>query len=412
MKKITSNLSNPIVNIGIALTLVGVPLGMYFNYLLPVVKWSPIFMFASFLAIISFKNLLLSRFPSFNKKFVVIGAFQLLMLLYGGFSDTLTTQYLSFHLYIIALLVAFSTNEIHLSYKNVIITTFFISGICSILGAFFTWKGLITGDEVWLLKQENDEYALESFTVAAGAITNFICALCFQTKTLRMKYLVWFFVALDVYIIFMSGKRTPVFVSLIILLIYFYKNGTISTKLLIRYLKIIFLLFLLMLFLYIYNESFQIKVDNFFYNFYNGVLNILGNTKVKDSTGSAIARYNFREWTFNYIENDFSFFNYILGAGYMTRWIDSPLLQSYLDMGIIGLVMYISLIIVFPFKSFFKVVNILGLFAVLLTVYNIMASISSGNPYAYIKHVPIVFLAFIMNLKNNRIVKRNNYLKV
>ena len=73
-------------------------------------------------------------------------------------------------------------------------------------------------------------------------------------------------------------------------------------------------------------------------------------------------------------------------------------------MGIIGVAMYIWLIIIFPIKSYFKVNNVLALFAVLLTVYNIMASISSGNPYAYIKHVPIVFLAFTMNLKNKFIV--------
>lgn len=399
MKKITSNLSNPIVNIGIALTIVGVPLGMYFNYLIPLIKWSPIFMLASFFFIISFKNLFLGRFPSFNKLFVIIGLFQLLMLFYGFLSDSLTQQYLSFHLYIITLLIAFATNEVHISYKNVILTTFYVSAICSFLGAIFTWRGLITGEQAWLLKQENDEYALESFTVAAGAITNFISALCLGAKTFRMKYLVWFLVALDMYIIFMSSKRTPVFVTLIILIIYFYKTGTVSSRILIRYFKIFFLVFVLMLFFYMNNETFQIKIDNFFYNFYNGVLNILGNTNVKDSTGSAIVRYNSREWAFNHIENNFSFFNYILGAGYMTKWIDNPILQSYLDMGIIGLLMYIWLVIIFPIKSFFKVVNILSLFAVLLTVYNIMSSISSGNPYAYIKHVPVVLLAFILNLK-------------
>lgn len=396
--------SSIFTNIGISLSLIGVPLGMYFNYLFPFVKWSPIFMFASFLLIISYKNFFLRRFPSFNKLFIPIFFFQILMLIYGGFSNTFTEQYLSFHLYVIALVIALSTNERNYSYRNVITTTFYISAICSGLGAFFLWKGLVTGEDAWLLRQENDEYALESFTVSVGAITNFICALCFPSKTLRIKIIIWFFLFLDIYIIFISGKRTPVFVAIIILLIYLFKTGVLSNHVLIRYIKISILIFILAVSFYLNSDFFQKMIDNFFSNFYNGVLNILGNTDVRDSTGSAIKRYNARGWTFNYIENNFNFFNYIFGAGYMTRWIDNPLLQSYLDMGIFGLIMYIWLILVFPLKSYFKVSNILVLFAVLLCIYNFMASISSGNPYAYIKHVPIVFLAFVLNLRKKKYI--------
>ena len=45
-------------------------------------------------------------------------------------------------------------------------------------------------------------------------------------------------------------------------------------------------------------------------------------------------RYESREWAFDYIEN-FNFFEFPFGAGYMTRWLDIPILQSFLDMGII-----------------------------------------------------------------------------
>jgi hypothetical protein len=393
-------------NIGVALALVGVPLGMYFNYLFPVVKWSPILMVFSFLLIISFKNLFLGRFPSFNKMFIIIFIYQLLMLFYGILSTKLTTQYLSFHIYILSLLLAYSTNEVRYSYKNVIITTFYISAICSLLGAFFLWSGLVTGEKAWELRQDNDEYALEQFTVVVGAITNFICALCWQAKNIKLKLIVWLFIALDAYIIFRSGKRTPVFVSLIILIVYSYKTGGINNKLLLRYFKIFLLLAILAVSFYINVDFFQKLVDNFFYNFYNGVLNILGNTDVRDTTGSAIARYNSRKWAYDYIENNFTFLNYIFGAGYMTRWIDNPLLQSYLDMGVFGLFFYILLILVYPIKSYIKVNTTIVLFAILLCVYNFMASISSGNPYAYIKHVPVVFLAFTMNLERKTIKRK------
>lgn len=389
---------------GISLSLIGVPLGMYFNYLFPFIKWSPVFMFTSVILIMSYKNFLLGKFPSNNKSFTLIIVFQLLMILYGLFSENMSSQYLSFHLYVITLALALASNENKASYNKVILFTFYISGICTILGAFFMWSGLISGEEVWQLKQDNEDYALEAFTVANGAIINYTCALCLRFKNRFLKILLWVLFALDVYVLFMSTKRTPVFVAIIIAVLYLYKTGSISKKIFLNYFKIVILILIFFFFTYINIEVFQKAIDNFSYDFYSGVLNIFGNTDITDSSGSAISRYTAREWAYNYINNNFEFFNYIFGAGYMTRWIDNPLLQSYLDMGLTGLFMYVWLILIVPVKSFFRTTNILILFAFLLCVYNIMATISSGNPYVYIKHVPIVFLAFAMNLKNKRTV--------
>lgn len=395
------NKSPLIVNFGIALSLVGVPIGMYLNYIFPFVKWSPVIMFISIICILSFKNLILGKLPSYNKTFKIILLFQLLMLLYGSFSSNLTFQYLTFHFYIVVLLLALSSIERSYSPYGVIHVTFYVSIFCSILGAFFLWSGIVTGEKAWLLKQENDEYALEPFTVAMGAIVNLVAALCYKSNNTKIIILQWLFILIDIYIVFISGKRTPLFVSLIIILVYVQKTGGISTKVFIKYLKLFLLFFVFFIVTYFYFDSFQILIDRYFLNFYNGVLNILGNTDVKDLSGSGIDRYTNREFAYSYISNNFNFFNYILGAGYMTKWIDNPLLQSFLDMGMIGFILYVYLVIFYPIKSFFKIKNMISLFAFLLCVYNIMATYSSGNPYAYLKHVPIVFLSFILFLEKS-----------
>jgi hypothetical protein len=390
---------------GISLSLIGVPLGMYFNYLFPFVKWSPVFMFISVILIISYKNFFLGKLPSYNKWFTMVIAFQLLMLLYGLCSNNLTFQYLSFHVYVILLSFALASNQNNVSYDKIILFTFYISALCTLFGAYFMWKGLITGEEAWQLRQDQEDYALEAFTVANGAIINYACALCLRFKNKILKILLWILFLLDVYVLFMSTKRTPVFVALIIAILYLYRTGSVNKVLIVHYLKILILIFIAFIVAYINIEALQQIIDKFVYEFYSGVLNIFGNTDIRDSTGSAIARYRNREWAYKYIENNFSIFNHVLGAGYMTRWIDNPLLQSYLDMGLIGFIMYTWSILVFPIKSYFKTTNILALFAFLLCIYNIMASISSGNPYIYMKHIPVVFLAFAMNLKRETLAK-------
>lgn len=388
--------------LGISLSLIGVPLGMYFNYLFPFVKWSPIFMFLSVASMLSYKNLFLGRLPSYNKWFTIIIGYQFLMLLYGLFSDKMTSQYLSFHIYIILLTLALASNKNNVSYDKIILFTFYISALCTFLGAYFIWKGLVTGEEAWQLRQDQQDYALEAFTIANGAITNYVCVLCLRFKNKFIKILLLFVFALDIYVLFMSTKRTPVFVAIIIAILYLYRMGSINKTLVFKYFKILILIIIGFMVAYINIEALQKSIDKFVYEFYSGVLNIFGNTDIRDSSGSAIARYTSREWTFNYIDENFNIFNHVLGSGYMTRWIDNPLLQSYLDMGLIGFILYVWLILIFPIKSYFKINNNLALFAFLLCIYNIMASISSGNPYAYIKHVPIVFLAFTMNLSFKR----------
>ncbi|MFB9110940.1 hypothetical protein [Flavobacterium gyeonganense] len=390
--------------LGISLSLIGVPLGMYFNYLFPFIKWSPVFMFLSVALILSYKNLFAGRLPSFNKWFTIIIGYQLLMLLYGLFSVRMNSQYLSFHIYIILLVLALASNKNNATYDKIILFTFYISALCTFLGAYFIWKGLVTGEEAWQLRQDQQDYALEAFTIANGAIINYACVLCLRFKNKFIKIFLSIVFALDIYVLFMSTKRTPVFVAIIIAISYLYKTGSVNKTLVLQYFKTLLLTLIAFIAAYINIEDLQKIIDKFTYEFYSGVFNIFGNTEVRDSSGSAIARYTAREWAYNYINNNFDFFNYILGAGYMTRWIDNPLLQSFLDMGLIGLFMYIMLILIFPIKSYFSIANILALFAFLLCVYNIMVSISSGNPYIYMKHIPIVFLAFTMNLKKKKYI--------
>ena len=379
-RTLEENKSNRITNLGIALVLLGVPLGMYCNQIFPVVKWSPVFMLLSVLFICSYKNIVRGKLPSFNRVFLGLLVFQLLMLLYGAFSTNLTSQYASFHAYIITLILALSSNKNNLNYEGIVTTTFFVSIICTLLGFYFLRSRIVTDADNWSIRQQ-DSFFLEPFTIASGALFNFVSGIFLLSKKKKLKYLIWTFIALDVLVLFMSTKRTPVFVALIILALYLYRMGSINKRMIIQYTKLFLLLVVCFLLLYFLVDSVYQKINEFSYSFYNGVLNILGNTEVSDAKGSAIMRYKFRLWTYNYIENEFQFYNYILGAGYMTKWIDSPVLQAYLDMGILGTVLYIKFVIMYPIglgfgdalifeKRFFKwrypMVLLMGYFKVLL----------------------------------------------
>lgn len=399
MKTSLHKKSNLSTNIGIALILNGVPLGMYLSYIAPIVKWSHVLMFLSIALIVSPKNIFLRRLPSYNKMFTLILLFQFLMLFYGFLSDNLDFKYLNFHFYIIFLVIAISSVNHDINFKNLIKTIFIVTSLTSILGIYYLNSGIVTSSEDYLLRQE-DSFTLEVFTIAMGAIINFISTLFLISEKSFLKYVVWFFLVIDIVIVFLSTKRTPVFVLVIIFMLYFYKIRGINVKLSGKYVKFFFLIMISFLLLYLLDDSIKKIIDNFVVNLLNGILNILGDTSVKDESGSALYRYQTRLWAYNYIGNEFNLFNYILGAGYMTRWLDNPILQSYLDMGVLGLFLFMFLVIVYPIRCYFRLKHSVPLFCFLTTVHTMVSSYSSGNPYLYIKYTSIVLLAFSMNLNH------------
>lgn len=396
-------------SLGISLVSLGVPLGMYGNYLFPIVKWSPLFMALSLLLIISYKNLINFKFPLFNKYFAIIIGFQAFMLFYGILSENLTGQYLSFHLYIITLCISLSTlnTEMLKNYRQIILFIFYISGALAVLGSYYMFKGLVVGETAWEMKQGNADYALEPFTVAGVSVSNLLALLCIKFDKYKKINIILavLFLTFDFYLLFSSTKRTPIFVCIICFLTWSYMKGYIHPHNVYFAIKWFVILLFVSVFTYITIPWLKDSVDNFATNFYYGVLNLFGNTEVMDKTGSAMARVESREWAYNFIDNYFTLPNYIFGAGYMTRWLDNPILQSYLDMGVLGFIGYFYLIVIFPsyfiIRKFTK--SNIYIWATLLCIYNIVSIINSGNPYIFGKYTSLCILAFVIGLlrKNN-----------
>ncbi len=394
-------------SLGIAFGISGVQLGMYFNQLFPFVNWSPIFMALSVFCIFSFKNLLFGHLPTYNQTFTWILLFQFLMLIYGIFSSNLSFQFLSFHLYIICLIIALASNK-HIDFSQVLKVIFLVSAVCSLLGAFYVSIGFVTGRQAWELRHSDDDFALEPFTVALGSLINFAASLLLLNRRLWFKIVVILFLLLDLYVILYSGKRTPIFIAIVIFGLFFLKKGLLSKNEIFKYLRLIGFILALVFSLYFSIEAVQVRIDNFVDNFINGLANILGYQNVSDDSGSGIIRYQARQETYEFINLRFNFFNYIFGYGYMTKWIDNPILQSYLDMGILGLFFYTYLIIIYPIRIILRKFKIsdFTLLTLMLSIYGTLSAINSGHPYVYLRYLPIALLAW--SLKINQAKTKSN----
>lgn len=381
---------------GVSLSLVGVPIGMYFNQLYPTYKWSPIFMVLSILLLTNWRNLL--RLRGKGDKWTIVIGFQIIMIAYGLLSptDNMTTQLLSFHLYIIALCYAYISNKDDSFIDYIPKVVFYTSSIATILGVYFSAIGFVSGETAYIMRNEYEDFYIEAFTVSTGALINLFSAICMEKRNKIENIIVLIAIILDVYILFNSTKRTPIFIAIAGILVFWYKQGGIGIK----GIKIIILKFipLLILFLiaYKYLPAFHNMVDDIFTRLYTGIRILLGAEGSEFIEDSAQVRVDLKKIAYTYINNHFTFINYIFGAGYLLEWLDIPILESFVDMGIIGLFFYSYIVIFIPFRCYLKKhLSSVAIFSILVSLYPIFSAFNSGHPYMYQKYTGVCFVIFI-----------------
>ncbi|WP_288390599.1 O-antigen polymerase [uncultured Acinetobacter sp.] len=393
------NLSLGISEIGIALVLLGVPIGMYLNYFFGnSTFFSQVVMLISLLFIINYRNLVTFKFYKVGFTLLYILIFQIICILYAIYA--VDFQFLNMHLYLIFLIICLTLVDYkNLSITNTIFYIFLLSSFCSILGAYFLYKGLLVGREVWDIKQYSDNYALEIFTVAYSSLISFTCCLYYLEKK-KFYFLSFIMMLLNVYVIIGGGKRSP-----FIALFFIYLTWFISSKSINKF-KAIFLIAIflaIMSILILFNQDYYNALDKIISSTLLGVQAFMGNSNVLDQTGSASYRVGLREWSYTLINLRFNFINYFFGYGYMTRWLDNPILQSFLDMGILGLFFYSTIIIMTPLVFLSKNTSKEQILFFTLCIYAIITCFSSGNPYLYIKYIPVIIFVYFYYLQ-----KRSN----
>ena len=115
------------------MSLVGVPLGMYLNQMVGSIRWSPVTMVLSVVMLMNWKNFGSGLPRLLRTKFGIMVLFQIIMLFYGLMSQgNMTSQYMSFHIYIIALCYAFSTHRNTEFVDNIPKACFYLSCLVSV----------------------------------------------------------------------------------------------------------------------------------------------------------------------------------------------------------------------------------------------------------------------------------------
>lgn len=394
--------------LGISICLIGVPLGMYLSYFFPSVKWSHLNMLLSILLISNWKNIFALRFPIRSRIIAFVGVFQVLMLLYGIFSADkfIFDKYCIFQFFVLGLCVAYSSNSCSISFNKLPNYIFGLSFGVNICGAYLCSLGLVSGEEAFLMKLYDDNYVIDPITVSLGAAINVISGIFLDKNKTLLRVLFYIAICLAIYTFITTFKRTLILFCMFAVFIYLYKNAKLNMHVVIKSFKILLIAILLFFILSLFDDKIGEKISEVYLHFYDGVLTLFGKKTTYDVNSSAVARVVQRDMAFLDFELNAKPINYIWGMGYIKYYIDAPIIESYLDMGILGLVGYFTIAVLFPLRCFLIMKTKKGYFLLPLVLgfETMLEMFSAGNPYGYTQYVYIVLLGVTLEIfkKNNR----------
>ena len=400
--------------LAIALIITGAALGMYLNFFVDNLGWNNIIIVFSMIFLPNWTQLKSFKLPSVDINFVILLFFQCLCVFYLSLSELPTGlsrgQLYIFHLFVVAFIISvMSLKSIDINFNIIIKYSWLLTFICTILCFVCCVSGIYYIEEAKVHNGTGDESVLSPLTMTGACVTNILCCLFVKSERKSVIWARFISVILSVICLFLVGKRTPLLVSILIVMIYAWRTSKFKLRIKKKYVIYLFLSIVCICLLFS-DDTIRDTVYYLFERSFDGIHDMIYGTS--KSGDAAVMRFRARQWTYDLIETKFDLFNYIFGYGYMTRWLDNPVLQAYLDMGLIGFFVYFGYVIVYPIIILFSKIsrNRFVLFISLLGCYNIFSAFNSGHPYVYTKWWTVIILIFVVKYCYAQYGKTDYYL--
>lgn len=333
-------------------------------------------------------------------------AFFILSFIYyfaSKFAESIYLLYLGVSL-IYSLALSILRYDEDLKMKNVIFDIWSISLLC-ILGSCYCFAtGIITALTGAFEFTAGGDTLYDALTMGSVGITQMSCSFYFLGKSeysKKFKIILFACVTLDFFIVLLAFKRTPILISLITFALYSHKLGYLkmTPKKIIGIVIIMIILSMVIVNSAELSEAVTLLAEDT----WEGIVNLITNNHTGHSlTNSTDIRIENRQQAFAMI-NDFDMLEFFLGAGFMTFWFDMPLLQSYLDMGVIGFILFAFFVVYLPLRILFSKYRSDDemCFIAIFSLYGAIGCLTSGHPYAHTHWMPICLLCFILDSRRS-----------
>lgn len=298
---------------------------------------------------------------------------------------------------IVLLIIALGLTHCYedISISNVIKFTWFFSLICSVCAIIVIRLGLNVYYNSLSFEGSGDDLIYDDLTAAQGGILNIYAALfLFPRRTKKWEFLILTVgIIVSLYSILLTQKRTPFIVILFVFFYFMYTKKLLGT--LLKPQNVVLLIILFIFFAFSASDFFEL-LENVQGRSLSGLSDLVFGVDSYDNHNSTAIRYYTRQEAFDRIDR-FSLWETIFGAGYKTKYLDMPLLQSYQDLGILGFCLFSYFQFIFPL-SILKHPKLMSdelMWASFMVCYGMLGCLTTGHPYIINKWLPILVLSMI-----------------
>ena len=247
-----------------------------------------------------------------------------------------------------------------------------------------------------------------NYPVIAFSILAFLFySLFFYNYKSRLIYIVMNVVLIVVVLInvLSAVSRTAILGFILVIVIYFFKTAKNKE----RWKKKFIFFMIVVIVMIIFNVP---ELRNAFNSvediFTRGIKSFIGLDLNYKAEVSALTRRNLRIEAFKKIQTEMNFKELLFGFGYKDKYLDFPVLQIFMDLGIVGSIPYYIIYIIYPILKIIRKREYT--FLDYIFIMNLLNFISVGQPYVFIKLVPVViWYSFSEVFKEKQFEKSYNF---
>ena len=384
---------------GIGMSLISIPLGMIVKVILGNMLFGNLLMALGLVLMFPYH-----RIKEGIKLNLLTGVILFIILAFiyyflSDFDEPVYLIYLGVSL-IFSMGISLSKYEVDFSFDKTILFIWLFSLVTVLGGLYCFASGTLTIFSGMFDFNEEGDAIYDGLTMGSVCITQMISSFYFISKkeiSSTKRICLFLLIIIDFVVTIMAFKRTPLLIATLVIFYYLRRLGYLSMTP-----KKVFGILMVILIAVIYvlnNNEVKEAVESIVEYTYEGISNLItGNHTGHGLTNSTDMRIDNRDQALNMIAQ-FDILEYMLGKGFMTFWFDMPLLQSYLDMGVIGFLLFFSYTVILPFYAVFSKnkKNDLVLFCGMLAVPSAICSLTSGHPYFHSIWMHISLLCFVLN---------------
>lgn len=384
-------------SLGLVLVFIGMQFNTAVKNVIPGINFSMVIMLLSAILLLDLKGFFRIEI---SKKMLILMMFQLILLFFAIASNKSTTQLISFHLYLLAIIFVLSTNKEYVQFACFGKVLFWISGFIAFVVLFQATNGFVqlslsfdnTG-KLWL------DQGGDPITMSRALELNFIACLYYKEKNKLEKIATLIFIVADIVGILSFSNRSVTACTIIVFFIWCREN--LGRRIDIKKAVTIIVAVTVIAFLGTRVTYFSDKIDSMYMAMTSGLKTLLGfDTAVFDPSAATrvriLADIN-KEFGNNFVKN------FLMGLGYNYTYVDRPIYQIFFDLGILGLILYMYFLLFIPLKILLKQLNrrenYNGAWEIIVysTIQILVDQFLTGLPYYYYLWTPTIFILFTLS---------------